>query len=131
MTPRSGPGPETGAPKIATLPAFASMKPPTMFNNVVLPQPLGPSTVKNSPVLICISTSANACVRPDGPANQWLTLFKLTAISSGTGTAILSAALVWDKGRTLSISVKRLVLRGSKPHAAEIDDSISDRQHHA
>ena len=47
--PRSGPGPLTSSPYTRTLPPSALMKPPTICRNVLLPQPLGPITVMNSP----------------------------------------------------------------------------------
>src|SRR5437773_2215062 len=47
--PRSGPGPAISRPWTRIWPASAGMKPPRMWSSVLLPQPLGPTTVTNSP----------------------------------------------------------------------------------
>jgi hypothetical protein len=38
----------TGVPATVTLPALERCRPARIFNNVVLPQPLGPTIVTNS-----------------------------------------------------------------------------------
>src|SRR5580698_8377995 len=47
--PRSLPGSRTARPSSRTSPALACSRPATMRKNVVLPQPLGPTTEMNSP----------------------------------------------------------------------------------
>src|SRR5580693_6989145 len=47
--PRSLPGSRTARPSSSTSPALACSRPATMRRNVVLPQPLGPTTEMNSP----------------------------------------------------------------------------------
>src|SRR6185436_16426726 len=47
--PRSGPGPTTSRPWTRISPASPGMKPPRTWSSVLLPHPLGPTTVTNSP----------------------------------------------------------------------------------
>ena len=47
--PRSLPGSRTARPSSRTSPALAASSPATMRSNVVLPQPLGPTSEMNSP----------------------------------------------------------------------------------
>src|SRR6266852_8133955 len=47
--PRSGPGPTTARPWTRISPASPGMKPPRTWSKVLLPHPLGPTTVTNSP----------------------------------------------------------------------------------
>src|SRR5579875_2839293 len=47
-----------------TFPEVGSTNPAQSMSAVVLPDPLGPSSVRNSPVEIRRSTPRNACVRP-------------------------------------------------------------------
>ena len=46
---RSGPGPSIGLPLTSTLPPVAGISPAMILSSVVLPQPLGPSSVVSWP----------------------------------------------------------------------------------
>src|SRR5947207_3447562 len=63
--PRSGPGPAISRPCTRIWPASAGMKPPRMWSSVLFPQPLGPTTVTNSPSATdMLPTSSTSMVRP-------------------------------------------------------------------
>src|SRR5262245_59408804 len=62
-TPRSGPGPVTSRPSSSTVPRVFGRSPARMFRRVVLPHPLGPTTVKNSPSSTSRSTPSSATTR--------------------------------------------------------------------
>ena len=55
-------GPDTSRPAIVTVPVERASVPIRIFNNVVLPQPLGPTSVMNSPGATSKSTSAKAVI---------------------------------------------------------------------
>ena len=57
-------GPFTGAPSTRTVPLVADVNPAIIFNMVVLPQPLGPSTETNSP----------GSIRKLTPARVWISV---------------------------------------------------------
>ena len=54
----------TGLPSISNVPLDVLSKPPIRFSVVVLPQPLGPSSAKNSPLPIVRSMFSSAVVVP-------------------------------------------------------------------
>ena len=54
----------TSLPPSRTAPSLGSMKPATMRKVVVLPQPEGPSSTRNSPSAICSETSRTAKKSP-------------------------------------------------------------------
>src|SRR5580700_2349174 len=64
--PRSLPGWRTARPSSSTSPADACSRPATMRRNVVLPQPLGPTTEMNSPR----ATASLAVMLVLGPRHQ-------------------------------------------------------------
>ena len=53
-----------GCPSIRSVPREAVSKPPIRLRVVVLPQPLGPSSEKNSPLRISRSTRSSATTEP-------------------------------------------------------------------
>jgi hypothetical protein len=61
------------------LPAVGLVKPPIMRKQVVLPEPDGPSNVKNSPAAISSVTSSTARTERPEETNTHDTLFRLTA----------------------------------------------------
>ena len=54
----------TSSPPMRTVPAVGASKPPIIRSRVVLPQPLGPSSEKNSPRRIASDTSSTAVRSP-------------------------------------------------------------------
>src|SRR5947209_7513911 len=72
-----------------TLPASGASKPATIFKSVVLPQPLGPSSVMNSPLRIGKDTSRTATSSP----NVLLTPTMSTACPASATSAISSASM--------------------------------------
>ncbi len=62
--PRSRPGPVTIASSTEMVPPSAASKPETIRKNVVLPQPLGPTSATNSPSLIVTEISRSTSRSP-------------------------------------------------------------------
>src|SRR5688572_7286064 len=62
-TPRSRPGPVTGRPSTSTLPRVGVTRPARMPSSVDLPQPLGPTMVRNSPAGTSRSRPSRASTR--------------------------------------------------------------------
>ena len=86
-TPRSRPGPRTSLPSQVMVPSLGLMKPAMALSSVVLPQPLGPTSVTNSPAQIVMSTRPVACTGPSAVSKKCrkpeMTIF------SGVGGAII------------------------------------------
>src|SRR5262245_9125321 len=61
--PRSGPGPRTARPDTRISPASARTKPPMMWSKVLLPQPLGPTMVTNSPSCTTSRSTSSTATR--------------------------------------------------------------------
>src|SRR5262249_24019580 len=61
--PRSGPGPRTSSPLSIMVPPSAGSKPPSMWRNVLLPQPDGPTIATNSPSCTVRSKFSSATTR--------------------------------------------------------------------
>ena len=61
---RCGGTPVTSTPSTRIVPASGSSKPPIIRSSVVLPQPEGPSSEKNSPRRIASVTSSTATKSP-------------------------------------------------------------------
>src|SRR5262252_10777525 len=75
--PKSGCGSVTSRPLICTVPRLADISPATILRKVVLPQPLGPSSVASRPAgrsneMFSMATSGAWPVR----ANDWCTSLK-------------------------------------------------------
>ena len=63
-TPRLSGGPVTRSPWISTSPAVTGSRPETHFRSVLLPQPLGPTTLTNSPERTSRSMPLSASTSP-------------------------------------------------------------------
>src|SRR5206468_2674478 len=55
----------TTSPRMTTCPALGSSRPAMIFNTVVLPHPLGPSKVRNSPLLTRRENASTASTLPN------------------------------------------------------------------
>src|SRR5262249_1564520 len=80
-TPRSGPGPVTGAPSTVMSPLVAVSKPATRLRSVDLPHPLAPTIVMNCWSAISRLMSASAVTLPRRLANvlpRWVRLILAT-----------------------------------------------------
>ena len=65
-----GPGPRTGLPSQWMVPSVGRMKPASALSSVVLPQPLGPTSVTNSPARMRRSTWPVACTGPSAVSKK-------------------------------------------------------------
>src|SRR5437660_2548571 len=88
---RYGGTPVTSLASMQTLPASGASKPATTFKSVVLQQPLGPSSVMNSPLRIGSETSRTAASSP----NVLLTPTMSTAHPASATSTTSSASMRW------------------------------------
>src|SRR5450631_130620 len=105
-TPRSRPGPVIVLPSSKARPVVGVSNPATMLSSVLLPQPDGPTMVRNSPAPIAISMGLSACTasapapkRLDTPSISNLALARRGAASSATGSIAMRARL--QQGHTI------------------------------
>src|SRR5476651_49697 len=75
--PRSSPGPLSARPSSKILPDVAGSRPARMRNNVVLPQPLGPTNEMNSPRSIVIPMLRSASRSPNDLHNPEISSFRV------------------------------------------------------
>src|SRR5687767_6818247 len=74
---------DIGCPSISNSPSVGSSKPASMRSNVVLPQPDGPSSEKNSPRRMSNETSSTALTGPKCLETPWIEIMlSLMAMAS-------------------------------------------------
>ena len=86
-TPRSGPGAITARPSSVTPPLDADSNPATMLSSVDLPQPLGPTMVRNSPTATSRSIAPSACTGSPRADSKRLDTPAMTIFARAASTA--------------------------------------------
>src|SRR5437763_6210141 len=121
--PMSAPGPLTARPAISIEPDVGANSPAISFSSVLLPQPLGPTTDKNSPSRIANSSGFNDCTSPSAVRYDFAT--PRTRISGVA--AALSGAMLIGNGDSRQIFERYPILGlafGSRVEATVLREQI-------
>src|SRR5580692_564160 len=112
----------TGAPSYVTAPADGFSVPATRFSSVDLPQPLGPTIARNSPLRTSRFAGPMACIPPKCTFTSWNWISTgrgTPGEGEGTGIRLLSAAAI-----VADMSVLRRFARHRRLHRGTLRERL-------